>query len=127
MVSVRGESIPLAKYFEGCDPRSRELFGVVRSAIDSLGPATIRVTKSQVAFRRRRAFAWAWMPGRYLRGDVAPLVLSVDLQRHDDSARWKQIVEARPGRFTHHLELWSAREVDQDVLDWLREAWANAI
>lgn len=39
------------------------------------------MTKSQVAFYRRKAFAWAWMPGKYLRGRGAPLVLTLALRR----------------------------------------------
>jgi hypothetical protein len=126
MMSSRGEPIPLNQFFVGRDVRSRELFDVVRSAIASIGPATMRVTTSQVAFRRRLAFAWTWMPGQYLRGKTAPLVLTIGLERRDESARWKEVVEPRPGRFTHHLELRSAEEVDDEVLDWLREAWDQA-
>jgi hypothetical protein len=126
MASVRGEPISLERYFAGRDPVSRELFDVVRSAIESIGPATMRVTRSQVAFRRRRAFAWTWLPGQYLRGDVAPLVLTIALPLRDASARWKEVVEPRPGRFTHHLELRSVADVDGQVLAWLREAWGQA-
>lgn len=126
MMSARGEPIPLEQYFAGRDVHSRELFDVVRAAIESIGPATMRVSRSQVAFRRRHAFAWTWMPGQYLRGDVAPLVLTIDLRRRAGSPRWKEIVEPRPGRFTHHLELRSADEVDGEVLGWLREAWEQA-
>jgi hypothetical protein len=46
---------------------SLRIFEALRSEVDALGPSEIHVTKSQVAFRRRRAFAWAWIPGAYLR------------------------------------------------------------
>lgn len=105
---------------------ARQLFDALRAAVDALGPAEVRVTRSQVAFRRRRAFAWAWMPGAYLRGPVAPLVLTVALRRRDPSPRWKEVVEPYPGRFTHHLELRSAEEIDGEVRAWLEEAWARA-
>jgi len=126
MTSARSERIPLEQYFSGRGRRSRELFDLVRSAIQSIGPATMHVTRSQVSFRRRRAFAWTWMPGQYLRGDVAPLVLTIDLHRRDESPRWKEVVEPRPGRFTHHLELRSATDIDEQVLAWLVEAWDQA-
>jgi len=84
------------------------------------------VTKSQVAFRRRRAFAWAWMPGAYLRGQVAPLVLTLSFRRREPSPRWKEVVESYPGRFAHHLELRSTAEIDDEVRAWLQEAWAAA-
>ena len=28
-----------------------------------------------------------------------------------------------PGRFAHHLELWSAEESDDQVRNWLGESW----
>jgi hypothetical protein len=94
--------------------------------VEGLGEMETHVTKSQVAFRRCRAFAWAWVPGKYLRGKVAPLVLTLALRRRDPSPRWKEIVEPRPGWFTHHLELSSSGEIDDQVNAWLREAWENA-
>jgi len=84
------------------------------------------VTKSQVAFRRRRAFAWAWMPGAYLRGNYAPLVLTLSFRQREPSPRWKEVVEHYPGRFTHHLELRSTAEIDDEVRAWLQEAWSAA-
>ena len=107
-------------------PESRRIFDALQAAIESLGPVDIRVTKSQIAFRRRRAFAWAWAPDRYLRGKHAPLVLTLSFTRRSDSPRWKEIVEPAPGRFTHHLELHSQADIDDEVQCWLREAWEAA-
>ena len=94
--------------------------------IGALGSLELRVTKSQVAFRRRRAFAWAWMPGKILRGRTAPLVLSLALPERDPSPRWKQVVEPAPGRFMHHLELYTPADLDEQVAVWLRRAWEAA-
>src|SRR5512137_857457 len=97
----------LDDFFAGQE-EPRLIFESLRSAVDAVGKAGPRVTKSQVAFRRRRAFAWAWMPGKHLHGRHAPLVLTIALRRKDASRRWKEIVEPRPGRFAHHLELYTA-------------------
>ena len=83
-------------------------------------------SKSQIAFRRDRNFALVWTPDRYLKGRLAPLVLTVLLTRLDGSPRWKQVVEPSRGRFTHHLELYSAADVDEQVRERLREAWEAA-
>ncbi len=115
----------LDDFFAGQE-EPRLIFETLRSAVDAVGEAEFRVTKSQVAFRRRRAFAWAWMPGTYLRGRHAPLVLTISLRRKDTSPRWKEIVEPRPGRFTHHLELRCTTDIDDEVRTWLQEAWADA-
>ena len=115
----------LDDFFAGHED-SRRIFESVREAVATIGPAAMRVTKSQVAFRRRTGFAFVWMPDMYLgKGDV-PLVLTVGLRRRDDSPRWKEIVEPAPGRFTHHLELHSESEIDGEVRHWLQEAWEAA-
>ncbi len=113
------------EFFTGQD-EARSLFEALRRAAEGLGAFELRVTKSQISFRRRTAFAWAWIPGRYLRGRPAPLVLTVALRHRDRSARWKEVVEPAPGRFTHHLELRTVEEIDQQVEDWLALAWEQA-
>ena len=115
----------LDEFFSGYES-SKPVFDALRAAVDNLGPAEMRVTRSQVAFRRGKAFAWAWVPGRYLRSRVAPLVLTLSFAARDGSPRWKEIVEPAPGRFTHHLELYSVEQIDAEVRHWLREAWEAA-
>jgi hypothetical protein len=118
----------LDEFFAGWDPQgaSRLIFEKLRAAVDAIGPAELRVTKSQIAFHRRKAFAWAWIPARYLRGNTAPLVLTIGFSARDPSPRWKEIVEPVPGRFTHHLELFSPTEINAEVLAWLENAWSTA-
>jgi len=120
------DTIPLDEFFTGSDPAARSLFNTVRSSVDSIGPADMRVTASQIAFRRQRSFAWTWLPGRYLNGVVAPLVLTINLDRFDTSVGWKEVVEPRLNHFMHHLEVRSASDIDAGVLDCLREAWSKA-
>ena len=115
----------LDEFFTGYEA-SRPIFEALREAIEELGPAEIRVTKSQVAFYRKKAFAWTWVPDRHLHGKHAPLVLTLGFRRRDSSPRWKEIVEPYPGRFTHHLELYSAADIDNEVRAWLQAAWETA-
>lgn len=123
----RGEPIPLEQYFAEKEPESLALFEDVRPIVESLGDVEMRVTKSQVAFWRAHPFAWTWVPIQYpQREGFAPLVLTVGLRRRDTSARWKQVVEPRPGTFVHHLELFTAEQLDDEVTGWLREAWETA-
>jgi hypothetical protein len=108
-------------------PEASAIFDRIKSLISDLGSVAMRTGKSQIAFRRRRGFAWVWVPGQYLRGDdVALLVLSIALCRHDGSPRWKEVVEPRPGHFMHHMELQSPTDVDSAVERWVKEAWAAA-
>jgi hypothetical protein len=125
-MTALAKPIPLEQYFEGSDPLARTLFDTVRAAVLSIGEAEVRVTKSQVAFRRDRSFAWTWLPGQYLSGAVAPLVLTIDLDRFDTSTRWKEVAEPTLNHFMHHLELRSVDDLDDGVMDCLREAWTKA-
>jgi len=117
--------VTVDEFFAGHDD-SRRIFEAVAEAVAQAGPADVRATKSQVAFRRRTGFAFVWMPEMYLRKGDVPLVLTVGLRRLDDSPRWKQVVEPAAGHFTHHLEIRHASEVDGEVAEWLREAWEAA-
>lgn len=110
----------------GPDAMTQAIFSAVASVVEAIGPAERRVTKSQIGFYRRRPFGAVWRPDLYLDGARPPLVLSVFLPRRDGSRRWKEVIEPKPGRFTHHLELHDPRDVDRQVLDWLREAWTSA-
>ncbi len=112
--------------FFGEHEEARELFEAVRQVIESIGSAEMRVSKSQVAWRRRINFAFVWRPEQYLKRKAAPLVLTVDLRRRDESPRWKEVAEPYPGRFIHHLELYEVGQIDEEVRGWLREVWEEA-
>lgn len=116
----------LDEYFEGQE-ESRKLFETVLKVVNAIGSTELRVTKSQVAFSRKKAFAWVWIPAKYLRRMAAPLVLTLGFRSRDASSRWKEIVEPAPGRFTHHLELYSTKDIDDEVREWLRAAWTIAV
>jgi hypothetical protein len=72
------------------------------------GRRQIRTTKSQVAFRRRRGFAYLWLPSRYL----APLAA--------------EVVHPSPAHSVHHLEVTDVAQIDAEVAGWLREAAERA-
>lgn len=97
----------------------------VAELVDALGDVESRVSRSQVAFRHGRGFAYVWRPGQYVRSDV-PAVLSIALPREVASPRFKEVVHPSPAVWMHHLELDDASQVDDEVLDWLREAWQHA-
>ena len=107
-------------------PRSAQLLDAVRRVLAGIGPTEEIVSRSQVAFRRRRVVVRAWVPDQYLGGDHAPLVLTFDLAEQDPSDRWKQVLEPSPGHFTHHLEVWDLADLDTEVETWLRRAYASA-
>jgi len=100
--------------------------GWVRATVADLGEAEVTTSRSQVAFRRRRGFAYLWLPGQYLRRPLAEVVLSVVLGRADGSPRWKEVAHPRPQHWMHHLEVLDAGQLDDEVRAWLAEAYARA-
>lgn len=108
-------------------PRARRLYDVLERAVHAVGDVQVKVTKSQVAFRRRKTFAWAWVPERALKREgLAPLVLSVGLSHRDGSPRWKEVAAPAPGHFTHHVELYRTADIDDEVRGWLKAAYDEA-
>jgi hypothetical protein len=96
----------------------------VEGIVASIGEATIRTTKRQIAFRRRRGFAYLWPPVFGNRG--VEIVLSIALGRHDASPRFKQVAHPAPPIWMHHMEIRDLAQLDDQVSAWLREAFDNA-
>lgn len=107
-------------------PVAAAVYGRVRSCLGELGPFEVRTTKSQIAFRRNRGFAYLWLPGQYLSNPDAEIVLSIALGRHDPSPRFKEVAHPAAHHWMHHLELHGPDEVDAEVLEWLGEAFERA-
>ena len=116
-------------FFDG-EPVAVATWRAVHGQLEAFGPVEVRVSRSQVALRRVRprgaGVAYLWVPGRYLAGRGAPVVLSVVLGRHDGSPRWKEVVHPSPRHWLHHLEVSNPAQVDGEVVAWLREAWDHA-
>ncbi|TFV77627.1 hypothetical protein E4P39_06615 [Blastococcus sp. CT_GayMR19] len=103
-------------------PVASAVLRAVLDLADGLGDVETRTSRSQVALRHRRGFAHLWRPGQYLARPAAEIVLSVVLDRHDDSTRWKEVAHPAPTSWMHHLEVADAAEIDDEVARWLREA-----
>lgn len=111
------------RFFAG-RPAALALFGALARRLDAALPDTAaRVQKTQITFVHRRVFAMASLPRR--KGEEG-LVLSFGLGRRLDSPRIGAAVEPYPGRWTHHMALTDAAQLDGELLAWLREAWAFA-
>lgn len=121
----RSVSTSLDEFFRDA-PRARAVFDAVEQVVHSLGDVEVRVTKSQASFRARKGFAHVWVPGRYVRSDVAA-VLSIALPGHVDSPRWKEVAYPTPTVWMHHLEVDEPGQIDDEVTSWLSAAYRNAV
>jgi hypothetical protein len=123
---VPGEAAPRTPeaFFAGHED-GLAVYRAVAEAVAALGECDVRVSRSQIAFRRRRGFAYVWRPGQYVASDV-PAVLSVALDHPVESDRFKQVAHPAAAVWMHHLEVRRPAEVDAEVSGWLREAWGSA-
>ena len=113
------------EFFAG-RPDALAAFTEVCAIVGRHGPFEVRISKSQAAFRRKRGFAYLWMPGQYLRKPDAEVVLSIALGRLDESTRFKEVVHPAPAHWLHHLEIHNLSDLDDEVAGWLREAAERA-
>lgn len=100
------------------------IFAAIEGIVAGFDAVETRVSKSQIAFRALRGFAYVWRPSRYLHTDV-PVVLSIALPERVDSPRFKSIVNPSKGAWIHHLELRSVADVDDEVASWLLLAYRS--
>jgi Domain of unknown function (DUF5655) len=121
---VSGAARTPEEFFDGY-PDGLAIYRRVPEVIDGLGEAEVRVSKSQIAFRARRGFAYVWRPGRYVDNDV-PAVLSIPLPAEDRSKRFKSVVHPSPKVWMHHLEIRDPDQIDDEVARWLRDAYDAA-
>ena len=86
----------------------------------------VRVSNMQISFGGRHIFAMVSLPRRKVNGRSDYLLVSFGLAYQKDSPRIWQSVEACPNRWTHHVPVFSEAELDEELLDWLHEAYVFA-
>lgn len=107
------------------DKKAVSIYRAFARPLAALGDVEVRVSKSQVAFRAKRGFAFAWVPSRYVKSDV-PIVLSIALSERLSSDRFKSIAHPSTSVWMHHLELRLVRDVDGEVRAWTMRAYREA-
>lgn len=83
----------------------------------------IKITKTQISFRNRYVFAMASLPWRRVKGWPEKYLLVSFGLAYKKSPRIVQAVEAYPNRWTHHVIIQRRVEIDDELMDWLQEAY----
>ena len=105
-------------------PESLKLFNAVRACIETLGPSKIEVMKTQISFGAKRKFAWVWLPQTWIKKRPGnSITLTFYLRRRIVADKIESAVEPRPGYWTHHVIIQKETDLDEDVRNWLREAY----
>ena len=123
-MSGEDDGLTPTSLFEGV-PDGLAVYLAVADLVAAVGEAEVRVTKSQIAFRRRKGFAYVWRPGQYVKSEV-PAVLSIALPRQVASDRFKEVAHPSAKVWMHHLELSDPAEIDDEVRAWLTQAYEDA-
>lgn len=95
-----------------------ELYRQFIEAVESIGPFTYAVSKTTITLKGdRRGFAGARPYRQGLRGYF-------DLQREVNDSRIVSVAPYTKRLFVHQFRLSSPDELDDEFIDWLREAYA---
>ena len=86
----------------------------------------IKVAKTQITFANKRGFAFvSFTPCR--RAKDRPevwMTVSFGLGYRKESPRIDAATEPYPGRWTHHAMVGSVDEIDEELMNWIKEAAA---
>lgn len=99
----------------------QELFSQMSSAFPQ---SKVKVQKSQISFYNRHLFAAASIPVRRKKDWPQDcLLVTFGLSHRLSSPRIAVAVEPYPNRWTHHVVVSRLEEIDEELMDWLREAY----
>lgn len=114
-------------YFNGT-PLELTLYRALFRHMETEFPdASVKVQKSQISFYNRHLFGAASLPVRRKKDwPEHCIVVTIGLSHKLESPRVAVAVEPYPNRWTHHILISKEEQIDGELLDWLREAYAFA-
>ena len=85
---------------------------------------TIKVHKTQISFSNKYNFAFvSFLPVRKAKErPKVYITISFGLRYRKESPRIDAASEPYPNRWTHHMLISSADEIDDDLMEWIKEA-----
>ena len=114
-------------FFDG-KPAELALYETLFRHMEEVFPdASVKVQKSQISFYGRHLFGAVSLPVRRKKNwPEHCIVVTIGLSHPLESPRGAVSVEPYPGRWTNHVLVSEASQVDEELLEWLNEAWAFA-
>ena len=84
----------------------------------------IKAAKTQITFANKRGFAFvSFNPCRKAKERPAVwMTVTFGLGCRKESPRIDVATQPYPGRWTHHVMVGSEEEIDEELLDWIKEA-----
>lgn len=106
-------------WLEGMDEGGAALLRQFRTAaLHAGGSVEEKLSKTMIAWRRKRAFASAYVQGRYLE-------CSIDLLRAVEHPHLKAAFHTTKKVVTNRFTLEKGEKVDARMKTWLKEAWRD--
>ena len=86
----------------------------------------IKVQKSQISFYNRHLFTCVSFAKVRKKKSCPPsyIVVTIGLSHRLDSPRIEVATEPYPNRWTHHILLSETKEIDDELMSWVKEAAA---
>ena len=84
----------------------------------------IKVTKTQITFANKRGFAFVSFNPCHKAKERPETWMTVTfgLDYRKESPSIDVVTEPYPGRWTHHVMVGNAEEIDKELIGWIREA-----
>lgn len=118
---------PDVLYFFDGRPEALLLYEVFeQKVLSAVNGVKVKVQKTQIAFSHRHNFAFvSFLPVRKAKErPKVYIVVTFGLGYCVESPRVDASVEPYPGRWTHHVLIAGAGEVDDELIGWVKEAAA---
>jgi hypothetical protein len=88
----------------------------------------VKLQKTQITFANKHGFAFVSLPIRRRKGwPEICIILTLGLGRKLEHPRIDIATEPYPNRWTHHIVIQNADEVDEQIAEWIREAYSFAL
>ena len=92
-----------------------------RKLLTECPDTTLKVQKSQITFKSKYGYAFVSLRRMKDCPEVF-MIVSFGLPSRLDSPRIAVAVEPYPNRWTHHIVVSEAEQLDDELMGWLREA-----
>jgi hypothetical protein len=107
----------VADFLDGKGERAVALYNRFFELIQSCGPVLLAPARTRVGFQVRMIFAAVnKLNDRWLDAHVI-------LARRLENPRFRRIEKLSPRSFVHHFRLKAVEEIDEEVSEWLKEAY----
>lgn len=111
--------------FFNTNPEALHLYEILEEQILSeIEGVTVRVQKTQISFSNNHNFACvSFLPVRKAKDrPKVYIVVTFGLGYEVKSPRIDVATEAYPGRWTHHVMVTREEELDEELMNWVKEA-----